>query len=403
MLRRLRIAIVALMVTAVLAPMAAASSARVRTLGGVHDLLEDDTGVVRWPGALIDYTDLATLALGDWAHDLDGAARDHVAGRGGTVHVALDRRLLGLDAAGLQYGEDLAAPDPGGWIQMMIARGAGPVDLGLAFRATSHSEASGRHDEPLTGDSRFLHALVLGARWDVGDRTYVDLALEGMDSEVDHYRRDQETPVVEENLRTARSWGARARGFHQLTDRLVWVGRLGWYRDRRPVTDDVFDDLVDYEGDHFRGGFGFHVMPDPDNLIVVTGDYRRLEDERQARHPFQARWETGWREWWRIDARVGIESRVSPWLTVRASATYRRHVDDGRHEYRWSEDFVERAYDYQVRVDTPITVGVGLHLGQFDCDIVANATAPFEVGQTTAGIDDGAATNLTGVTLRYAW
>ncbi len=187
---------------ALVAGAALATTARVRTLGGVHDLVEDDTGVLRWPGALVDHADLATLALGDWAHDLDGAARDHVAGRGGTVHMALDRRLLGLDAAGLRFGEDLAAPDPGGWIQMMIARSVGPVDLGLAFRATSHSEARGRHDRPLTGDSRFLHALILGARWDLFDHTCVDLALEGMDSEVDYYRRDQETPVVEENLRT---------------------------------------------------------------------------------------------------------------------------------------------------------------------------------------------------------
>lgn len=397
----LRILLVSLLVIA--AATAAATTARVRTLGGVHDLLEDDTSVLRWPGALIDYTELATLELGDWAHSVEGAALDDLASRGGAVHVPIPPDYLGVTAAGLRYGEDLTAPDAGGWIQLMLALPLGPLDLGLAFRATSSSAASDGADQPLTGDSKFLHAVLLGARWDVSDATYVDLALEAMDSEIDYYRRDLQTPIVAEDLKTDDSWGVRARGFHRLSDTVTWVGRLAWFRDRRPLVDAFFDDLVDYEGDHFQGGFGFHLTPDPDNLIVITGDYRRLEDERRARHRFVAAWETGWREWWRIDARVGIESRVAPWLTLRASATYRRHVDDARYAYRWSESYTERAYDYTVRVDTPVTVGVGLHLGRFDLDIVANATAPMEIGHTTAGFLDGNHANLTGATLRYGW
>ena len=198
-------------------------------------------------------------------------------------------------------------------------------------------------------------------------------------------------------------FGVRGRLFHELTPELVWVGRLAWFRDLRPLTDDVFEDLVDFDADHFRGGFAFHILPDPDHLIVVSGDYRRLEDERRARHPFDAVWERSWRQWWRIDARVGVESRVLPWLTLRASASYRRHVDEQQYKYEWAVDYAEIAYRYQVRVDTPVTVGVGLHLGQFDCDVVVNATAPFEVGEGVDGFLDGAHTNLTGVTLRYAW
>ncbi|MEZ4388100.1 MAG: hypothetical protein R3D98_11090 [Candidatus Krumholzibacteriia bacterium] len=385
-----------------LAGPALASADRVRALGGVPDLVEDDSGVLRWYGAVVDYPDLGVLHLGDWAHRRNGAARGDLAGRGGGVHVQLDPDGRWGTAA-LHFGEDLPAPDPGGWIQAVWGRRFGSLSLALAFRATSWSDASSTPTAALDGGSRFLHLLGLGARWDLTDRTYVDLAADAQESEVDFYRRGGSVPLAEEDLGGWDSFGVRGRVFHELSDNLVWVGRLAWFRDTRPITDPVIDDLVDFDADHFRGGFACHLLPDPDNLVIISGDYRRLEDTRRARHPFDAAWERGWRLWWRIDARVAVESRVLPWLTLRAAASYRRHVDEQQYKYEWATDYTEIAYRYQVRVDTPVTVGAGLHLGQFDCDVVVNATAPFEVGEGTDGFLDGESTNLTGVTLRYAW
>lgn len=379
-----------------------ASTARVRALGGLPDLLEDDAGVLRWYGVLPDYPDQGTLELGDWAHHLGGAARGHHAGQGGGVHAALDGAGR-LGTVAMHFGEDLPAPDPGGWYQAMWGRAFGRVNLTAAFRATSWSDASAPRDAALRGGSRFLHLLGLGLRWDLGDGTYLDLAADVMESEVDHYRRDDLGATTVEDVGGWDSFGVRGRVFHALNDRLVGVGRLAWFRDVRPVTDAVFDDLVTLDADHFRGGLGFHLLLDPDNLVVITGDYRRLEDERTARNPFFATWERSWREWWRIDARVGIESRVLPWLTVRAAATYRRHVNEQQYRYAWSPEFVEADYAYRVRVDTPVVLGLGLHLGRFDCDVVVNATAPYEIGAGLDGFADGAHTNLTSVTLRYGW
>lgn len=379
-----------------------ASSSRVRALGNVPDLIEDPSGALRWYGAVVDYPDLGTLHLGDWAHRRNGAARGDLASRSGGVHVQLDEGGRWGTVA-MHFGEDLPAPDPGGWFQAMWGRRMGDVSLALAFRATSWSDAASSPAAPLEGDSRFIHLLGLGARWDVSDATYLDLAVDAMESEVDYYRRNGEHPVVEEDLGEWDSVGVRGRVFHQLTDQLVWVGRLSWFRDLRPITDDVMTDLVNLDARYFRGGFGFHLMADPDNLVIISGDYRSVDDHRQARHPFQATWKDGDNQWWRIDARVGVESRVLPWLTLRASASYRRHVDEQQYEYRWADDFAETAYSYRVRVDTPVTVGLGLHLGSFDCDVVVNATAPFEIGDGLDGFQDGEHTNLTGITLRHAW
>lgn len=398
--RPLRLSLAVLLL--LLALPALASSSRVRALGGVPDLIEDASGALRWYGALVDYPDLGTLHLGDWAHSRAGAARGDLASRGGGVHVQLDQGGRWGTVA-MHFGEDLPAPDPGGWFQAMWGRRLGDVTVALAFRASSWSDATSTPTAALEGGSRFTHLLGLGVRWDVSDATYVDLAIDAMESEVDYYRRGGDHPVAEEDLGDWDSLGVRGRAFHQLTDKLVWVGRLAWFRDLRPITDDAFDDLVNLDARHFRGGFGFHLLTDPDNLVIISGDYRRLEDRRDARHPFIAAWTDGWREWWRIDARVGVESRVLPWLTLRASASYRRHVNEQQYQYRWADDFAETAYDYDIRVDTPVTVGLGLHLGRFDCDVVVNATAPFEVGDGLDGFQDGEHTNLTGITLRHAW
>lgn len=372
-----------------------ASTARVRALGGIPDLIEDDSGTLRWYGALVDYPNLGVLELGDWAHNLSGAARDDLASRGGGAHVRLDEAGRWGTLA-VRFGEDLPAPDPGGWFMATYARRLGPVSLGVATQATSYSRASTVNSFGyLQGESRFLHLVGLGVRWDVSDDMYVDLAADVLDSEVDYY--DEARNVSHDNLGGWNSFGLRGRVFRSLTEQLVWVGRVDWFRDTRPVSDEVFDGLVDLDADHIQGGFALHLMPDPDNLVVFSADYRGIEVDRHA-YERLSQWQRGYREWWRFDARVGLESRVLPWLTVRASASYRRHVDETQYVFDWPT-FQEVAYDYTVRVDTPVTVGFGLHLGAVDCDIVINDTAPFEVGHGLDGFADGEHANLTSVTL----
>jgi len=374
---------------------APASEARLRALGGGADFLEDPTGVQRWSGSLVDYPGVATLELGSWDHDADGA----VTGRGGGLHLAFDEAGRWGTAA-MYFGDDLPAPDPGGWIRLLYARRLGPVSLGLTFRGTSHSDADNGDELSLTGESRFLHDLGLGARFDLSDGFYVDLAAEALDAEVDYY--DNENGIVREDLGGWEGFGLRARAFQSLRPDVVATYRVDWRRDTRPITDPVIGGLADLDADIFRGGVGFTLLPDPDRLLIASVDYQRREDERRAAVPFYSDWERTWRLWWRLDVRVGVEARMTPWLTVRAATGYRRTVDESLQSFTWSEQFTDQHYDYRITVDVPVALGVGVHLGDFDADLAHGEAVPFAEGQALVDGRDADA-SVTTVSLSYGF
>jgi hypothetical protein len=393
-------ALAALALVAVLPPAAGATTARVRALGGQSDLLEDDLGVVRWYGALADYPDLAVLETGDLDHDAGGSITDKLAGSGGGLHAAFDQAGR-WGVAAMYFGDDLPEPDPGGWFRLLYARRFGPVALGATFRGTSHSEAvSAPPDQTLQGGSRFLHDLGLGARWDVSDRLYADLAADIREGEIDYY--DNANGITYEDDGSFDSFSLRGRAFHGLTRDIAAVLRLEWQRDLRPVTDDIMAGLVDLDATVFRAGLGFNILPDPDNLVIASVDYDRREENRDARHPFYAQWEDGWRDWWRLDVRVGIESRVRPWLTLRGAASYRRTVDEHLYTYDWT-GYEERLYDYEVSVRTPVTLGCALHVGPVDADLVFNDRALFDMDSGCARRDTGEDATYTSLTIGYEW
>jgi len=378
---------------------AQATTARLRALGGQGDLLEDDTGVVRWYGSLVDYPQLALLEVGDWDHDVSGSPSDHLSRSGGGLHVRFDREGRWGTAA-IYFGEDLPAPDLGGWLRLVWARELGPVALGASFRGTSYSEASsGPPDQVLRGASQFLHDLGLGARWDLGRRCYVDVAGDLRQSDVDYY--DNQDGITDEFEGGWDSFGVRGRVFQALGDRAAAVGRVEWRRDVRPVGDAVMDDLVDLDATVLRAGLGFDLLPDPDRLVLASIDYDRREEDRDARHGFYAVWEQGWRLWWRLDVRVGFESRLLPWLSVRGAASYRRTVDETLYFTTWSSDYEERDYDYQVTVRTPVVLGVGLHLGALEADLVLNDHALYDLDLAAAERDAGEDDTYTSLTISY--
>jgi hypothetical protein len=368
----LAILVAASLLAATAAP-STATEARVRALGGGADFLEDPTGVQRWAGSLVDYPQHATLELGRWHHE----AADTVSRRGGGLHHRFDAAGRWGTAA-IYFGEDLPRPDPGGWVRLIWARQFGPVSLGATFRGTSYSDADDGDELALTGESRYLHDLGLGLRWDVSDRLYLDLAAEALDAEVDYY--DNQNGITREDLGGWDGFALRGRAFQRLGPTVVATGRVDWRRDTRPITDPVIGGLADLDADIFHGGLGFTILPDPDRLVIASVDYQRREDQRRATIPFHADWETTWRLWWRLDVRVGLEARLRPWLTVRAATGYRRTVDESLQRYRWSDDFTDSHYDYLITVDVPVALGVGLHLGDLDLDLTYGEAAPFAGG-----------------------
>ncbi len=378
---------------------ALATTSRVRSLGAQADYFEDDSNVFRWYGSLVDYPQLAVLELGEWNHDTSGDLDDRVTGSGGAVHFRFDEQGRWGTAA-MAFGDDMPEPDPGGWIRLVWARRFGPVSLGATFRGTSYSSASNGPNQALDGNSRFLHNLGLGARVDLSDAVYLDLAAEIQDSEVDFYDRANNVAIEDDGGWD--SFGVRGRVFHALTDHAAAVYRLAWFRDIRPIVDAELDHLAYLDGDLFHGGVGFNLLLDADNLVLLAADSTRPEADRPARWPIYANWDTARREWWQLDVRVAVESRLRSWLTLRGAASYRRSTDESNLVDGWSGDYVEQAYFYDVGVDTPVSLGLGLHFGQFDADFLFNATAPFSLGNALVG-GEGDDASFSSITLSYGF
>jgi hypothetical protein len=383
----------------VLVDSAQATTSRLRSLGGQADYLEDDANVRRWYGSLIDYPGLAILELGDWRHDAGGSLASRVSRQGGGLHVPFDRAgKWGLGA--IYFGEEMPAPDRGGWIQLLAARRFGKLAVGGSFLGSSASDADSTHDPGLLdGTSNFVHELGLGLRWDLAYGVYLDLAAHRRHVSVDYFHREHGIAI-----KGAHGWdsfGVRGRLFQGLTDELAAVYRLEWVRDLRLLVDDDLADLARQDADIFAAGAGLNYLPDADNLLVFSVDYRRSEDIRRPRNPFFATFDRSERDWWRLDVRCGVESRLLPWLTLRAAASYRRTLDELTLTRRWTEDFLEWQYEYRVTVDTPVVVGLGLHFGAFDADLVVNDTAPFGLGYLLTGASDQQRAGLSSITLTY--
>lgn len=380
---------------------AAATTARQRSLGGLGDFFEDDANVRRWYGSLVDYPQRAVLELGDWDLDAGGSISRRLSRQGGGLHAQFDAEQR-WGVAAVYFGEDLPLPDGGGWVNLLYARRFGDVSVGGSFYASSFSDAGSTHVGTwLEGRSNFVHELGLGARWDLARHTYLDVAAYRRHVEVDYFARVDSVVILMPNVHGWDSFGARARVFHGLTEQLAAVGRIDYVRDLRFLVDPDLNDLARQDADNLALGAGLNYLPDPDNLIVVSLDYRRVDDVRRARNPFYATFQHRQGDWWRLDGRCGLESRVLPWLTVRAAVSYRRTVDEFTLTYRWSDEFLEWRYDYRVHVSTPVVLGLGVHLGAFDADLVLNDTAPFGPGfpPTTAPLDGGS--RYSAVTLGY--
>ena len=109
---------------------------------------------------------------------------------------------------------------------------------------------------------------------------------------------------------------------------MVVVPHVSYEHDVRPTVSDALGGVADLSGWNLLAGLGVNALLDPDNLVVVSLDYLSLQRDWAARYPEHATFDTGWRDIWQVAVRVGVESRVQPWLTLRAGAVYRRLTDE---------------------------------------------------------------------------
>ncbi len=369
---RLTFALAALAAVVCCATEAAATLTRARTLGGNLNYFEDDAGVTVWYAALLDYPDQAVLDLGDYDHDGEGAWNERTTGTAGGFHAKLDQ--AGAWAVGVYLQEDLPTGAPGGGATVLGAHQFGKLGVGLRGQFTSHFEGANSTEFDGYGESLYFHSYGLGLRWDVSDNVYGDIAGEIVNVQGD--AADQGVWALPPQ-QTWATWGARTRWFVATGEKTVLVPVLDHRQDDRQVYSDIIGAPADQHARLTAAGLGVNILPDPDNLVIVSGEYRWGREEYDRLEGNSTTWEYDSSEliYNEVHARIGIESRVLPWLSVRGALAYYRLQQErmatrgetvpGEPD-RWLE---AKAID----VSTPVTVGFGFHLGAFQADLLLNA------------------------------
>ncbi len=397
--RSLPILAIALGLMVATAAPAAATTSRVRSLGGQGDYFEDDSNVLRWYGSLVDYADEVVLELGTWKQDAHlPAGLDRLSHQGGGVHLRFDEK--GEWGTGAVYfGSDLPEPEPGGYFSALYARAFGAVNAGLFFRGTSYGKAANTaQTENFVGDALYFHDYGLGLRLDLGEAAYVDLAGEITQTRFE-YDEFASGIAIKESSHDGGS--LRARGFVRASERVVIVPMIDYMVDRRPTRMDVLADVADLDGWQVRVGGGANLLLDPDNLAVISVEYLDHRRDWTSRHPERALFDDGWRDTWQVRTQVGFESRVLPWLSLRAAARYVRQTDESYFRHDNPDGTFDVAYHWDVSVSTPVTLGLGLHFGAFDGDLVLFDKAPVGYDAIQAGSDELDRMNVSSFTLRY--
>ncbi|MEZ4388101.1 MAG: hypothetical protein R3D98_11095 [Candidatus Krumholzibacteriia bacterium] len=378
-----------------------ASQPRVRALGDGADYFEDDTAPLSWFAALIDYPDQLNLDFGDYDHDGHGSLNERLRGGGGGVTLRLDAAgrwgVLGLYAQ-----EDLPAGAPGGAITLLGARRFGRLGLGLRAMLTSHFDGENSTEAWDRGESLYIHSFGAGARWDASDRLYGDLALEIVNTKSDAAEQELWS------LPASSVWtgfAARTRWFWAASESVVLVPLADHRRDDRPVLSAGLQAPADQHAWQSSLGLGVNLLRDPDNLIVISGEWRWGTEEHERLRGQSTAWEydASDLDYHEIHARAGLESRVSPWLTVRGSLQYlrlQREQASVRGELV-DDDPDRRTEDRTIRVRTPITLGCSLHGGPFQVDLVFNGQwvqVPGTIPFTARPLQTG---TYSGLSLRY--
>ena len=189
---------------ALLASVASATETRVSSLGGGGDYFEDLANVPRWYGSLPSYANTAVLELGQFDASAGNSARDRQAvrqGAGALFDLDSGRRYGTL---GLYLFRDEESADGAGARVLMYGKAWTHAQAGLVVgyrRAFYHGEIDEDLRETLVG---------LGARLDLGETTYLDLAGDWRGTSTD-YREPGAYPVLDSRSWDSFSLRARAR------------------------------------------------------------------------------------------------------------------------------------------------------------------------------------------------
>ncbi|MDY0110010.1 MAG: hypothetical protein RBT60_08760 [Candidatus Krumholzibacteria bacterium] len=393
--------LIVLTVLVIAAPPAGASLARLRALGDGAAYLEDDANVLVWFASLVDYPDQVVLDLGHLDHDAPGSLNRSLTGTAGGLHAQIDRAGR-WGTVGLYAQEALPAGAPGGAISVLGARDGGRLVLGARAMFSSYFDGANSTDFYGYGQALYFHAYGLGVRCDLASGLYGDVAGEIVNVQGD---ASAEGLWLLPPQQTWSTWAARTRWFIGLNATTALVPVLDHRQDDRQFYSEILVAPADRHARRTAVGLGLNILPNADNLVVVSGELSWGRDLHNLLPGGATLWEYDAADFTYQDVhvRVGLETTVRPWLTVRGALQYwrlqheqsteRGHTVPGPPD-RWTSE-------QSIEVLVPITLGVGLHAGPFQADLVLNARWPETYGTVPFGPVSNQRGTYSGITLGY--
>ncbi len=379
-----------------------AGTARLIGLGGDGGYFRDEGNVLHWYGSLVDHAGTAFCELGDVAggHD-DALSAEGFLGHGGGVHLDLDEQGT-WGTLGFVFQDHLANGPTDGAFSCFWGRRLGAWQAGLAGRFSTYGQSAAGSAVGDRIDAQYFHRYGLGLVRHLGEGRRLELAGEVVNSKT-------EVKGALENLVADdwKSFGLRARAFWPVADRLTFVPVADHQRLIRGDYSPVLDAPADLDARRTSLGLAAHARPDPDTLILISGEYRHgREDWRlQAGALRTPAWHSSARDFYQIRGRIAVEKHVFAWLSLRAAAQYVRAHENVVHRSP-APSAEESPLDEAFRLEgvaTPLALGCGLTHRSLTVDFAYNDTAPLNPGLGAEGLFDQDGTGFTALTVIWAF
>ncbi len=398
--RRLVQSVLALLLLAVFADSAAATEARLLALGADGDFLEDVGHARRWYGCLASYPDLVLAELGDYLPASSGQPRLRRQSAG--AHLALDAPGRWGTAALYLQADDADEGGDAGRLALAWGRRLGGWQVGALWSFRVREAWLGPAEGAGAGEREADFDLGIGTRKDLGDRLYLDLAAETLGTTRRYLDPELGLVLQDGNWR---NFSLRGRAFWGPSERVAVVPVIERRRRLRLEDSDFLAGVADLDARETLAGLGVNLLPGPDVLIVASYAWRHgSRDETAVGSPpgMTARRV----EYDRHAVRLGLEARVMSWLTLRAGA--RQLLRDEAVRHVWGPPLVgddaPPAWSGFTDAEFDLSLGLGVHLGPCDVDLVVDDEAPYAFGDFLTGGGEGRdGANFTRISLLYVF
>jgi hypothetical protein len=418
-------------IAAMTAAPAMATKSRVKAMGAVENYIEDDYNIFMWYGTLPSYANIVTIDLINddyehyWGFDYEPYYTNGMYAEGGEYEHRVNASFglikgLGEDngygVLGVFFKEVTWGPNPAGMFEMlgmindegplwldydafasplynkfslMYGYGMDGMGFGLYFSRSDQNmklEISGAGETAEGEDNWSYTTIGAGARFDIGESAYGDLAF---DYNMASLNDDLSDPALSDDAGS--KIDARARVFYEWNEYLTVVPYIGfgWWDFAIGADDESY--YMGYacygnKGMMIDFGIGTDWMVNEENTIILAIEpykYMKMEPS-DCIDPDAPGIEAKMVTFPRF--LLALESEVTDWMTFRTGC----HKSLNKWEAKLESEGVEGTMTI---TEAPFCyyLGLGFEVADFTIDCVLNDEIPFSMGYWLTGYrpDDG--------------